>query len=76
LGQCKKKKREKGSTFLSSYVVEYQKSGGSDSGHVPFCPDQDEENRTEQEEEEEDEVEAIAVATQLNFLLLVVVVIQ
>jgi hypothetical protein len=26
--------------------VEYQKSGGNDSGHVPFCPDQDEENRT------------------------------
>ncbi len=44
MGQCKKKKKVQ--PFFLPMWVEYQKSGGSDSGHVPFCPDQDEENRT------------------------------
>jgi len=39
-----KRKRFNLSFFLCGR--EYQKSGGSDSGHVLFCPDQDEENRT------------------------------
>jgi hypothetical protein len=39
-----KRKRFNLSFFLCGR--EYQKSGGSDSGHVSFCPDQNEENRT------------------------------